>query len=681
MNRIEALGRIPLFASLPKKRRDDLAVIMRELTVEPGHYVLTEGDPNTSLYMIIRGSVSVTLKEGEKEANIAALGQGECFGEMSLLSGQPASASILTNSECSFYVLEQSDFEGLLLKNPTVYRRFARGLSARLAGTNRDLRGQMAELDKINAHLEDMVAEKTRHLSARNREFQDILTNINQAIFSVAEDGLIRHEYSRMTEALFETNEVAGKDFITLLFPLGNEVRERKWKRFARKTYAKPDDAAALCEKELPEEDFDFEYTGKDGKVAVKNFTIVAEPVFETDADDQDVMQALMLIVHDMTETYRLKEQLQQQARQDNTGEIMAAVSADRESFACFLEEAKSCMLTLNEGMEKITAPDTLFEMYRATHTVKGNCGFLKLSGMQRAAHALEDIFNDAKEKRLILSPRTIRNIEDRVKDLNRQVMKAEECLTSLDTQAKPDTVSPADTAPSQRRHEDASIRVPAGKLKALAESLRRIANAGGGDNIGQLLQDLEELRMVPAHTLFDKYARVIPDLADATGKRATLECRGGDTMIDRTVAESMEEVMIHLVRNCVDHGIESPAVRRRAKKPAAGTVTLSAELEDRALILTIQDDGGGIDAVRVLQRAIEKGEITKTEAQGMSKEDALGLIFRPGFSSKRVATDISGRGVGLDAIADAVKTLGGALALQTEVGKGSTFRISIPRG
>jgi chemotaxis protein histidine kinase CheA len=313
--------------------------------------------------------------------------------------------------------------------------------------------------------------------------------------------------------------------------------------------------------------------------------------------------------------------------------------------------------------------------MFRATHTMKGNCGFLKLTRMQSAAHALEDIFNDAKEKRLILSPRTIRNIEERVKDLNRQVMKAEECLSADGTEDTPS----GEPTPAEKKHGKTSIRVPAAKLKELTKTVFQFVDMDHDEHMDQVLHELEELQSVAASTLFDRYVELVPELAQKTGKQATLEILGGDVLVDRTVAESLEEVFIHLVRNCVDHGIESPAVRKQAGKPASGTVVLAARREVGTLLLQITDDGAGIDAVKILQRAIQKGEITKAEAEAMSEEEALQLIFRPGFSSKRVATDISGRGVGLDAIADAVKALGGELNLQTEIGQGSTFRITIP--
>ncbi|MCO1601316.1 chemotaxis protein CheA [Desulfosporosinus nitroreducens] len=198
---------------------------------------------------------------------------------------------------------------------------------------------------------------------------------------------------------------------------------------------------------------------------------------------------------------------------------------------------------------------------------------------------------------------------------------------------------------------------------------------------LGRLMNDLQEsvmrLRMVAIGTVFNRFPRLIRDLAKKTGKEIDLVLKGEDTELDKTVVEVIGDPLMHLIRNSVDHGIESPEKRREAGKPEFGTITLNAFHEGNHIAILISDDGAGLDLDKIRQIAVSKGLVGEREE--LSERDVANLIFLPGFSTADVVTDISGRGVGMDVVKKALNNLGGMVDITTRKGKGSTFTIRLP--
>lgn len=198
---------------------------------------------------------------------------------------------------------------------------------------------------------------------------------------------------------------------------------------------------------------------------------------------------------------------------------------------------------------------------------------------------------------------------------------------------------------------------------------------------LGRLMSDLQEsamrLRMVPIGTVFSRFPRLVRDLARKTNKEMELVLRGEDTELDKTVVEVIGDPLMHLIRNSVDHGIESPEERRAAGKPEMGTITLDAYHEGNHIAILISDDGKGLDLNRIYEKALSKGLVS--EREGLSDRDIANLIFLPGFSTADKVTDISGRGVGMDVVKKALNNLGGMIDISTRPGQGTTFTIRLP--
>ncbi|NPB09365.1 MAG: response regulator [Thermodesulfobacteria bacterium] len=194
-----------------------------------------------------------------------------------------------------------------------------------------------------------------------------------------------------------------------------------------------------------------------------------------------------------------------------------------------------------------------------------------------------------------------------------------------------------------------------------------------------ELQEKIMKTRMQPIGNVFNKFPRIVRDLARATGKKVNLRIEGADTELDRSIIEAIKDPLTHLVRNAIDHGIEDPDERVQREKPPVGTLVLRAYHEGGQVVIEIEDDGRGIDVNKVKQRAIERGLITPAEAEAMSDREALALIFKPGFSTAEKVTNISGRGVGMDVVKTNVEKLGGSIDIQTVLGAGTTVRLKIP--
>jgi two-component system, chemotaxis family, sensor kinase CheA len=200
---------------------------------------------------------------------------------------------------------------------------------------------------------------------------------------------------------------------------------------------------------------------------------------------------------------------------------------------------------------------------------------------------------------------------------------------------------------------------------------------------LGKLLRGLHNevlnVRMMPFASISDRFPRVVRDLAQKTGKDVSFEIDGKDIELDRGILDQLSDPLVHMLRNAVDHGLESRAERLADGKEEQGRIRLSVSREKDQVVVAITDDGRGMDPVHLIASALDKGLIKPEEAKGISSRDALLLTCIPGFSTAREVTDVSGRGVGMDAVRSTIRSLGGSLAIDSEVGHGSTITLKLP--
>jgi two-component system chemotaxis sensor kinase CheA len=200
-------------------------------------------------------------------------------------------------------------------------------------------------------------------------------------------------------------------------------------------------------------------------------------------------------------------------------------------------------------------------------------------------------------------------------------------------------------------------------------------------EEVERLTWDLRDqvltIRMLPIGGTFTRFKRLIRDLGSELGKDVLLVSEGGETELDKTVIDQLNDPLVHMVRNSIGHGIESPAVRQAIGKPGKGRITLSAKHSGASVILTVADDGAGLDVKRIRAKAIEKGMIS--EQAELTEREIYALIFEPGFSTAQEVSNVSGRGVGMDVVRQAIDALRGSIEVRSEEGKGTTFSLKLP--
>lgn len=199
------------------------------------------------------------------------------------------------------------------------------------------------------------------------------------------------------------------------------------------------------------------------------------------------------------------------------------------------------------------------------------------------------------------------------------------------------------------------------------------------GKVVNMLQQDIMKIRMLPLETVFTGFPRMVRDLARKAGKKIDFVIEGQETEIDRSVIEHIKDPLVHLLRNAVDHGIEPPERRRALGKPETGRITLSAYHEQNHIVITVADDGRGVDPANIKRSAVEKGIITAERAARMSDAEAIDLIFAPGVSTAERTTEVSGRGVGMDVVKTNIEALRGSVLVSSEKNRGTRFTLKLP--
>ena len=254
--------------------------------------------------------------------------------------------------------------------------------------------------------------------------------------------------------------------------------------------------------------------------------------------------------------------------------------------------------------------------------------------------------------------------------------------------------------APAKKQHQSQSVRVDIEKLDTLMNLMGelvinkvRLEQIGQTHRLSDLMETLEQMdrvtgdlqnivmkvRMVPVSAVFNRFPRMVRDVSKELGKEINLTIEGEETELDRTVIDEIGDPIMHLLRNSLDHGVESPDVREAKGKSRTGEVGLIARHEGNNVVIMITDDGAGIDANKIRRKAVEKGMVTQSEADSLDDADAVRLIFLPGFSTAEQITDISGRGVGMDVVRSKIEALSGHVDVETHIDEGSIFKIKLP--
>ncbi|MFY9607151.1 MAG: chemotaxis protein CheA [Blastocatellia bacterium] len=416
--------------------------------------------------------------------------------------------------------------------------------------------------------------------------------------------------------------------------------------------------------------------------------------------------------------------------------ELEQLLEVFREQSVRILDEMGDDLLALEAGAAD---PEIMTRLRRAAHTIKGDSACVGFEGVTEVAHRIEDVFDavlngEVKLERRVVdlvlqsldALRAVVGAED-VTDLGEHTVSSllaglgkvssESTACAIHHEAKrlarPAAVgSDAQLLPaavergSRPRRE--FVRVEAGKLDALINLAgemviaRSVLNQPGPElgcvlaahelagsfssanaQIGKLISELQKsvlkMRMVTIDNVFKRFARPMRELASATGKQIEFGFGGGETELDRALVDVLYEPLLHLLRNAIDHGLEVTNERIACSKPAVGRIALRAYHEGNQVVVEVSDDGRGLDSAKLKQRALQLGLISKQEAEQMDDEDALGLVFRQGFSTSKELTRLSGRGIGASTVKSVVEQLRGTVSVKSQSGVGTTFALRMP--
>ena len=398
-----------------------------------------------------------------------------------------------------------------------------------------------------------------------------------------------------------------------------------------------------------------------------------------------------------------------------------------------FREETEECLAQMEQLLLALETrpddPELLSSLFRAAHTIKGNASLLEFSALARFLHSLEDLLDLCRSRVVVLSHEVINVVlqsVDALRQMAKRAVDGEESLlpeheqlstrlaemtsesSKSDAPAMVETpasllAAPAPSAGVSAKAAVQNLRVDVGKLDRMLNltvefaigqgRLRRMieekyaATAGRSEvletqhGLEALFLDLQELvmkiRMVPVGPTFHRFARSVRDTARKSGKLARMLIVGEDVEVDTTILEHIHDPLMHMIRNSVDHGLETPDVRRAAGKDPSGKIVLKAFHDSGSIVIEISDDGAGLDHDRILQQARRQGIIP--EGARLSEAEIHNLIFQPGFSTADKVSELSGRGVGLDVVRRNVNTLSGAIHVASQKGQGTTFTIRLP--
>jgi two-component system chemotaxis sensor kinase CheA len=381
-----------------------------------------------------------------------------------------------------------------------------------------------------------------------------------------------------------------------------------------------------------------------------------------------------------------------------------------------FIAETREMLEALSgEIVAWEAAPDDrarLDEIFRFVHTVKGNSGFFDLPRIRALSHAAEDALSAVRsgtrspDARLVSA---VLAIIDRLAELV-EALETGEALASEDDSALIEALSadsPAEAVEAEAhpanqaaRASSRTIRLPVELLDRMMSGVsdlvlarnelsRRIRDHGDAemmaafDRVSATVADLRDgitrTRMQRIDNLFAPLPRMVRDICGQTGKQVALEIDGGDVEIDREMLEMIRDPLTHIIRNAIDHGIESPAARRRAGKAETGCLRVCARQAGNQILLEISDDGAGIDGDKLVQRAVAAGVLTSERAERLGEAEKHFLVFEPGLSTAAAVTDLSGRGVGMDVVRANVERIGGLVEIESRTGQGLVLTLRVP--
>ncbi|MCP4756278.1 MAG: hypothetical protein GY866_35900 [Proteobacteria bacterium] len=483
----------------------------------------------------------------------------------------------------------------------------------------------------LSARLELKVRERTAAI-------KDLLDNSGQGFFSFGRNFRIQKYTSKATHAVFG-KPIEDEDVLELMFP-GSSGNEKAIMELVLEDAGKLKPLRSLLPSEIE-----------------RNEKIYRIDYHWIEARENQAGR-IMIVTTDVTKEKWLQRKLEQDEQRSR---MIAKIAVDRHGFLEYLYETDRGLAEIDQMLDKAPSDVDIDLLFRRYHTLKGGLASYFLTRAAEKVHEIESELDVVRQGKEPFTPERVTKLKHHGRELRSILQQNLDDLQAL--------------IPKELQESNQNVyHITESKIAALEEKLKEIV-----DSESEVGQAIGNLRKQPVRSLLKKYAADAEQLAGKLGKEITVRLEGEETEIVHEPFKQLFYCLIHLIRNAVDHGIEPPEIRESLGKPKKGTLTIGLRDDIENLILSVSDDGSGIDREHLKKVALEKGLFSPDQLESMKENHLLKLITEPGFSTKTKATELSGRGMGIDAVAEAVESLQGTMEIVSRPNEGTTFRISVP--
>ncbi len=536
-----------------------------------------------------------------------------------------------------------------------------------MAAGDLDARAEVHSKDEIGKlavqfnTMAESLALRTEQLNEKTQDIQGMLQNMPQGILTIVADGTIHPEYSAYLETIFEIKDVAGKPAMAFLFAAANVGTD---------ALSQVEATLGAC---IGEDAMNFDFNAHllvneisrafpDGRKKILDLS------WSTICDENDIVEKIMVCVRDVTELRELEAEAEHQKRElDMIGQIL---KISQEKFHDFIDSAQGFIRAnaklLKEAEDKNL--DLVTQLFRNMHTIKGNArtyGFLHLTNI---VHEAEQAYDE------------LRKNPDAIFDKEVLLLQLGEVAELIYEYASLNDVTLGRKGPGRRGSAEKYAMVPRARVDELlgilnAYDLQATRQETLAALLRQVMLDLRLIGTEPVHSILDGVFESLPSLARELGKEAPqLLVHDHGIHIRNQISDLLRNAFMHLYRNAMDHGIEKPDERIAKGKPAAGTIQMDLSQNGGMLEMRLKDDGKGLALGHIRRKGLDKGTLTPELAH--NDAEVAKLIFAAGFSTATAVTEVSGRGVGMDAVQDFIRREGGSIRIElTDNRQGEDFR------
>jgi two-component system chemotaxis sensor kinase CheA len=638
---------------LVRKEKENMAEEEKNLKIERALKMVAGRDTHGAVLEMLSGYSSTVVKQAfldSKPIVLTGTDQGKALGsESAVLHNLRSIMAVplkVRDKTIGVVYLDSHLAKGLFTDEDLELLNVISNYIAIAFETSRMAR---VEIEKANLQKE---LEIQSAIAAESKKVKIMVDNMQQALFSIDAEGRVVEPVSKYSETVLGRSIVDENILKVLYKDLAGEKLEGV--RSAISTVFGEDELQwSLMEENFPRKI----YFSKPSTLAVeppKVLKILPSPIW----DDREQLEKVLFVVEDVTSLEELEKQASESRKQVLIMEDI--LESKTEELRQFLPAALGTIRDLKQRVSKAEEMQSV-AIFRDLHTLKGNARLYKLNQLSDRVHQSESELVELKKSKSDSRTLSGKFLEELIKienGVNTYVTLFDKIYPSVDRDSKATSISTY-------------------ALAQLDEKAKYLEKEFGAEKVASLYMAIRRLSYKSVKDLFLHFDEMAQEICNQLNKKIQFKV-DGDALVDERQYKSLQECFLHIIRNSLDHGIETVVERVEKGKAEHGTISVICRDEVGLLLISIGDDGRGMDDEIIIKKAIEKKIVDESDAKKLSRVERLNLIFGPNFSTKETATSLSGRGIGMDVVKQAIMDLGGDLKLDTTVGTGSTFTISI---